>query len=111
MEIKAAIQQDNKKEIIFDQSLKMKVIQEIEQGEISTFDACLKYEIKDRSIIRAWLKESKDLGLRIKPKKNMIEIKRNLEQKIMKMESKLQFFELENKVLKLKLDSLTKKAI
>lgn len=93
----------------YDQILKLKVIQEIEQGEISTFDACLKYGIRDRSTIMAWLKEKKRLGFKVKPEKNLVELKKRLQEKIIKMEIKLEFFELENKFLKKELELLTNK--
>lgn len=111
MKVNSEIKAVEAKENMYDQTFKLKVIQEIEQGNISTFDACLKYGIKDRSTIMTWLKEKKELGFKIKPNKNLKELKKSLEEKIIKMEIKLEFFELENKTLKRKLELLTKKTI
>lgn len=97
------------KEHICDQTFKLKLIQEIEQGEISTFDACIKYGIKDRSTIMAWLKQKDKLGFKIKPKKDLIELKKDLEKKMIKMEIRLKFFEMENKILKRELELLKNK--
>ncbi len=71
-------------------SFKLQVVQEIEQGRISTYEVCRKYRIQSRSTIVGWLRKFGDFDWENQTPSNML---KSPEQKIMELEAKVRLLE------------------
>jgi transposase-like protein len=71
-------------------SFKLQIVQEIEQGSISTHEACRKYGIQARSTIVQWLRKFGNFDWENQTPSNM---PKTPEQKIMELEAKVKLLE------------------
>jgi transposase len=78
-------------------SFKLQVVQEIEQGRISTYKVCRKYGIQPRSIIVGWLRKFGNFDWENQTTFNM---PKSPDQKIMELEAKVRLLEKQKTFLK-----------
>lgn len=74
----------------YSMSFKLQVVQEIEQGELSTHAACRKYGIQARSTIVEWLRKFGNFDWENQTPSNM---PKSPEQRIMELEAKVKLLE------------------
>jgi len=89
-------------------SFKLQVVQEIEQGRISTYEVCRKYEIQSRSTIVGWLRKFGNFDWENQTPSNM---PKSPEQKIMELEAKVRLLEKQKAFLEQQAFVADKKAI
>lgn len=89
-------------------SFKLQVVQEIEQGELSTHAACRKYGIQARSTIVQWLRKFGNFDWENQTPSNM---GKSPEQKIMELEAKVKLLEKQKSFLEQQAFVADKKAI
>ncbi len=89
-------------------SFKLKVVQEIEQGSLSTHQACHKYGIQSRSTIVGWLRKFGNFDWENQTPSNM---PKSPEQKIMELEAKVRLLEKQKTFLEQQAFVADKKAI
>lgn len=74
----------------YSMSFKLQVVQEIEQGELSTHSACRKYGIQARSTVVQWLRKFGNFDWESQTPTNM---PKSPEQKIMELEAQVKLLE------------------
>ena len=74
----------------YSMSFKLQVVQEIEQGSLSTHQACGKYGIQSRSTIVGWLRKFGNFDWENQTPSNM---PKSPEQKIMELQAKVKLLE------------------
>jgi transposase-like protein len=89
-------------------SFKLKVVQEIEQGSLSTHQACRNYGIQSRSTIVGWLRKFGNFDWENQTPSNM---PKSPEQKIMELEAKVRLLEKQKTFLEQQAFVADKKAI
>lgn len=89
-------------------SFKLQVVQEIEQGSISTYDVCRKYGIQSRSTVVGWLRKFGNFDWENQTPTNM---PKSPEQKIMELEAKVKLLEKQKAFLEQQAFVADKKAI
>jgi transposase-like protein len=89
-------------------SFKLQVVQEIEQGRISTYEVCRKYGIQSRSTIVGWLRKFGNFDWENQTPSNM---PKSPEQKIMELEAKVKLLEKQKTFLEQQAFVADKKAI
>ena len=89
-------------------SFKLKVVQEIEQGSLSTHQACRNYGIQSRSTIVGWLRKFGNFDWESQTPSNM---PKSPEQKIMELEAKVRLLEKQKTFLEQQAFVADKKAI
>ena len=89
-------------------SFKLQVVQEIEQGRISTYEARRKYGIQSRSTIVGWLRKFGNFDWENQTPSNM---PKSPEQKIMELEAKVRLLEKQKTFLEQQAFVADKKAI
>lgn len=89
-------------------SFKLQIVQEIEQGSISTHEACRKYGIQARSTIVQWLRKFGNFDWENQTPSNM---PKTPEQKIMELEAKVKLLEKQKTFLEQQAFVADKKAI
>lgn len=89
-------------------SFKLQVVQEIEQGRLSTHEACRKYGIQARSTIVQWLRKFGSFDWENQTPSNM---PKSPEQKIMELEAKVKLLEKQKAFLEQQAFVADKKAI
>ncbi len=89
-------------------SFKLQVVQEIEQGSLSTHEACRKYGIQARSTIVQWLRRFGNFDWENQTPSNM---PKTPEQKIMELEAKVKLLEKQKAFLEQQAFVADKKAI
>jgi transposase-like protein len=87
---------------------KLQIVQEIEQGSISTHEACRKYGIQARSTIVQWLRKFGNFDWENQTPSNM---PKTPEQKIMELEAKVKLLEKQKTFLEQQAFVADKKAI
>ena len=89
-------------------SFKLKVVQEIEQGSLSTHQACRNYGVQSRSTIVGWLRKFGNFDWENQTPSNM---PKTPEQKIMELEAKVRLLEKQKTFLEQQAFVADKKAI
>jgi transposase-like protein len=89
-------------------SFKLQVVQEIEQGRLSTHEACRKYGVQARSTIVQWLRKFGNFDWENKTPSHM---PKSPEQKIMELEAKVKLLEKQKAFLEQQAFVADKKAI
>jgi len=89
-------------------SLKLQVVQEIEQGKLSTTAAQRKYGIQARSTVVAWLRKYGNFDWENQTQSNM---QKTPEQRIMELEAKLKLLEKQKNFLEKQAEQSDKKVI
>jgi transposase len=89
-------------------SFKLQVVQEIEQGSISTCESCRKYGIQSRSTVVGWLRKFGNFDWENQTPSNM---PKSPEQKIMELEAKVKLLEKQKAFLEQQAFVADKKAI
>ena len=89
-------------------SLKLQVVQEIEQGKLSTTAAQRKYGIQARSTVVAWLRKYGNFDWENQTPLNM---QKTPEQRIMELEAKLKLLEKQKNYLEKQVEQSDKKVI
>ncbi|MFC6877021.1 transposase [Flavobacterium myungsuense] len=89
-------------------SFKLQVVQEIEQGGLSTYEVCRKYNIQSRSTIVGWLQKFGNFDWENQTPSNM---PKSPEQKIMELEAKVRLLEKQKAFLEQQAFVTDKKAI
>jgi transposase-like protein len=89
-------------------SFKLQVVQEIEQGRISTYEARRKYGIQSRSTIVGWLRKFGNFDWENQTPSNM---PKSPEQKILELEAKVKLLEKQKTFLEQQAFVADKKAI
>ena len=89
-------------------SFKLKVVKEIEQGSLSTHQACRNYGIQSRSTIVGWLRKFGNFDWENQTPSNM---PKSPEQKIMELEAKVRLLEKQKTFLEQQAFVADKKAI
>ena len=89
-------------------SFKLQVVQEIEQGGLSTYAVCLKYGIQARSTIVQWLRKFGNFDWENQTPSNMA---KTPEQKIMELEAQVKLLEKQKTFLERQAFVADKKAI
>ena len=89
-------------------SFKLQVVQEIEQGRISTYEVCRIYGIQSRSTIVGWLRKFGNFDWENQTPSNM---PKSPEQKIMELEAKVRLLEKQKTFLEQQAFVADKKAI
>jgi transposase-like protein len=89
-------------------SFKLQVVQEIEQGRISTYEFCRKYGIQSRSTIVGWLRKFGNFDWENQTPSIM---PKSPEQKIMELEAKVKLLEKQKTFLEQQAFVADKKAI
>lgn len=89
-------------------SFKLQIVQEIEQGNLSTHQACRKYGIQARSTIVEWLRKFGNFDWENQTPSNM---PKSPEQKIMELEAKVKLLEKQKTFLEQQAFVADKKAI
>ncbi|CAN1551139.1 COG2963 Transposase and inactivated derivatives [Flavobacteriaceae bacterium] len=74
----------------YTKSFKVQVVEEIEQGRISTYEICLKYGIQSSSTVYGWLRE---FGHFDWDNQSTSETPKAIEQKILELEAKVKLLE------------------
>ena len=92
----------------YSMSFKLQVVQEIEQGELSTHAACRKYGIQARSTIVAWLRKFGNFDWENQTPSNM---PKTPEQRIMELEAQVKLLEKQKTFLEQQAFVSDKKAI
>lgn len=92
----------------YSMSFKLQVVQEIEQGELSTHSACRKYGIQSRSTIVQWLRKFGNFDWENQTPSNMA---KTPEQKIMELEAQVKLLEKQKTFLERQAFVADKKAI
>ncbi len=92
----------------YSMSFKLQVVQEIEQGELSTHAACRKYGIQSRSTIVQWLRKFGNFDWENQTPLNM---PKSPEQKIMELEAQVKLLEKQKAFLEQQAFVADKKAI
>lgn len=80
----------------YSMSFKLQVVQEIEQGQLSTYSACLKYGIQSRSTVVHWLRKFGNFDWETQTPSNM---PKSPEQKIMELEAQVKLLEKQKALL------------
>jgi transposase len=89
-------------------SFKLQVVQEIEQGSLSTHQACRMYGIQARSTVLEWLRKFGNFDWENQTPSNM---PKSPEQKIMELEAKVKLLEKQKAFLEQQAFVADKKAI
>lgn len=89
-------------------SLKLQIVQEIEQGELSTTGAVRKYGIQARSTVVNWLRKYGNFDWEHQTPSNM---PKTPQQKLMELEQKVRLLEKQKKHLEKQVEKADKKAI
>jgi transposase len=92
----------------YSMSFKLQVVQEIEQGSITTYESCRKYGIQSRSTIVGWLRKFGNFDWENQTPSNM---PKSPEQKIMELEAQVRLLEKQKKFLEQQAFVADKKAI
>ena len=92
----------------YSMSFKLQVVQEIEQGELSTHAACRKYGIQARSTIVQWLRKFGNFDWENQTPSNM---PKSPEQRIMELEAQVKLLEKQKVFLEQQAFVADKKAI
>jgi transposase len=92
----------------YSMSFKLQVVQEIEQGGLSTYAACRKYGIQSRSTIVQWLRKFGNFDWENQTPSNMA---KTPEQKIMELEAQVKLLEKQKTFLERQAFVADKKAI
>ena len=92
----------------YSMSFKLQVVQEIEQGELSTHAACRKYGIQTRSTIVEWLRKFGNFDWENQTPSNM---PKSPEQRIMELEAKVKLLEKQKAFVEKQAFVADKKAI
>lgn len=92
----------------YSMSLKLQVVQQIEQGELSTTAACRKYGIQARSTVVAWLRKFGNFDWENQTPSNM---PKTTEQKILELEQQVKLLEKQKAYLEKQVETADKKAI
>ena len=89
-------------------SFKLQVVQEIEQGSISTYEVCRKYGIQSRSTVVGWLRKFGNFDWE---NQTLFNIPKSPELKIMELEAKVKLLEKQKAFLEQQAFVADKKAI
>ena len=89
-------------------SFKLQIVQEIEQGSLSTHQACRKYGIQARSTVVEWLRKFGNFDWKNQTPSHMA---KSPEQKIMELEAKVKLLEKQKAFLEQQAFVADKKAI
>lgn len=89
-------------------SLKLEIVQEIEQGKLSTRGALVKYGIQSRSTIVAWLRKYGNFNWENQTPSYM---PKTPEQKLLELEIKIKLLEKQNAFLSHQVEQADKKAM
>ena len=89
-------------------SFKLQVVEEIEQGRISTYEVCRKYGIQSRSTIVGWLRKFGNFDWENQTSLNM---SKSPEQKVMELEAQVKLLEKQKTFLEHQMFVADKKAI
>ena len=89
-------------------SLKVQIVREIENGQLSTLGACRKYGIQARSTVVNWLRKYGNLDWENQTPSNM---PKTPEQRIMELEAKVKLLEKQKSLLERQAYVADKKAI
>lgn len=89
-------------------SLKLQIVQEIEQGKLSTHAACRKYGIQARSTVVQWLRKFGNFDWENQTPSNM---PKSPEQRIMELEAQVKLLEKQKSFLEQQAFVADKKAI
>ena len=92
----------------YSMTFKLQVVQEIEQGELSTHAACRKYGIQARSTIVQWLRKFGNFDWENQTPSNM---PKSPEQRIMELEAKVKLLEKQKAFVEQQAFIADKKAI
>ncbi|GIZ09257.1 hypothetical protein [Flavobacterium sp. UMI-01] len=92
----------------YSMSFKLQVVQEIEQGKLSTYSACLNYGIQSRSTVVQWLRKFGNFDWETQTPSNM---PKSPEQKIMELEAQVKLLEKQKALLERQAYVADKKAI
>ena len=92
----------------YSMSFKLQVVQNIEQGRLSTHEACRRYGIQSRSTIVGWLRKFGNFDWENQTPSNM---PKSPEQKIMELEAKVKLLEKQKTFLEQQAFIADKKAI
>ena len=92
----------------YSMSFKMRVVQEIELGELSTRAATRKYGIQSRSTVMLWLRKYGTFDWENQTPSNM---PKTQEQKLLELEQKVKLLEKQKALLEQQVETADKKAI
>lgn len=92
----------------YSMSFKMRVVQEVESGELSTHAATRKYGIQSRSTIMLWLRKYGTFDWENQTPSNM---PKTQEQKILELEQKVKLLEKQKAFLEKQVETADKKAV
>jgi len=92
----------------YSMSFKMRVVQEIESGDLSTHAATRKYGIQSRSTIMLWLRKYGTFDWENQTPSNM---PKTQEQKLLELEQKVKLLEKQKAYLKKQVETADKKVI
>jgi transposase-like protein len=89
-------------------ALKLKVVSEIERGELSTHGACKQYGIQARSTVVSWLRKYGKFDWENQTPSHM---PKTPEQKVLELEQKVKLLEKQKAFLEKQVETADKKAI
>ena len=92
----------------YSMSLKLRIVQEIERGELSTKGACRKYGIQARSTVVMWLRKYGKFDWEYQTPSQM---PKTPEQKILELEQQVKLLEKQKALLEKQVETADKKAI
>src|SRR5665213_2003406 len=92
----------------YSMSLKLRIVQEIERGELSTIGACRKYGVQSRSTVVMWLRKYGKFDWEYQTPSQM---PKTPEQKILELEQRVKLLEKQKALLEKQVETADKKAI
>jgi len=108
MEEKNGIQYVKRSQKDYSMSFKLRVVQEIERGELSMTSATRKYGIQARSSVRNWLRKYGNFDWENQTPSHM---PKSPEQKILELEQQIKLLEKQKAFLEKQVETADKKAI
>jgi len=108
MEEKNGIQYVKRSQKDYSMSFKLRVVQEIERGELSMTSATRKYGIQARSSVRNWLRKYGNFDWENQTPSHM---PKSAEQKILELEQQVKLLEKQKAFLEKQVETAEKKAI
>lgn len=92
----------------YSMSFKLQIVQEIEQGNLSTHSVCRKYGIQSRSTVVNWLRKFGNFDWEYQTPSNMPKTK---DQKLLELEQQVKILEKQKAFLEKQVEQADKKAI
>jgi len=108
MEEKNGVQYVKRSQKDYSMSFKLRVVQEIERGELSMTSATRKYGIQSRSSVRNWLRKYGNFDWENQTPSHM---PKSPEQKVLELEQQVKLLEKQKAFLEKQVETADKKAI